>query len=172
MGSVERSRSPGREGAALVRRILSHRLLNVALRLAIGGVFAYAAFDKVLNPAAFAMAVRAYKIIPFSLSNLFAIAVSWSELIAAAMLILGILSRKAAGAIFLLLIVFIAAITMVMVRGMVIDCGCFGEGGAHTSWILLVRNTLMLFGAFLIIRYNDGWLSLYPGTRRPSPATS
>jgi uncharacterized membrane protein YphA (DoxX/SURF4 family) len=144
-------------------RLLTGRLLNFVLRLVIGGVFIYAAVEKVLHPAAFAIAVRGYKLIPFSLSNLFAIALSWSELIAAAFLILGILTRKAASAVFLLLVVFIAAITTVLVRGMVIDCGCFGEGGSNTSWILLVRNTLMLFGAYLIIRYNDGWLSLYPG---------
>ncbi|HXS10656.1 MAG TPA: MauE/DoxX family redox-associated membrane protein [Candidatus Krumholzibacteria bacterium] len=142
---------------------LRSRWLNLAARFIVGGLFFYAAFEKVLHPAAFAMAVRGYKLIPFSLSNLFAIAVSWSELVAATFLILGILTRKAAGAIFILLIVFIAAITTVMVRGMVIDCGCFGEGGAHTSWLLLVRNAALLFGTFLVIRYNDGWLSL--GTR-------
>ena len=142
---------------------LRSRWLNLIARFVVGGLFFYAAFEKVLHPAAFAMAVRGYKLIPFSLSNLFAIAVSWSEIVAATLLILGILTRKAAGAIFLLLIVFIAAITAVMVRGMVIDCGCFGEGGAHTSWLLLVRNAALLFLTFLIIRYNDGWLSL--GTR-------
>lgn len=144
---------------------LRSRWLNLAARLIVGGLFFYAAFEKVLHPAAFAMAVRGYKLIPFSLSNLFAIAVSWSELVAATLLILGILTRKAAGAIFILLIVFIAAITTVMVRGMVIDCGCFGEGGAHTSWLLLVRNAGLLFLTFLVIRYNDGWASLRPGPR-------
>jgi uncharacterized membrane protein YphA (DoxX/SURF4 family) len=109
--------------------------------------------------------VRAYKLIPFSLSNLFAIATSWSEMVAATFLILGILTRKAAGAIFILLVMFTAAISTVLVRGMVIDCGCFGEGGATTSWLLLVRNAALLIGTFLIIRYNDGWVSLFPGHR-------
>jgi putative oxidoreductase len=153
-------------------RFLKGRTLNLLLRFLIGGLFAYAAFEKVMHPAAFAIAVRGYKLIPFSLSNLFAIAVSWSEMFAAVMLILGIFTRKAAGSIFILLIVFIAAITTVMVRGMVIDCGCFGEGGANTSWLLLVRNTALLFGTFLIIRYNDGWLSLFPGRRTGAPSTA
>lgn len=144
---------------------LRSRVLNFVLRLVIGGVFLYAAVEKVLHPGAFAIAVRGYKLIPFSLSNLFAIALSWSELVAATFLILGIFTRKAASALFILLLVFMAAISTVLVRGMVIDCGCFGEGGSHTSWLLLVRNALMAFGAFLIIRYNDGWLSLYPGKR-------
>jgi len=152
-----------------MNRFLRDRRLNLVLRFVIGGLFAYAAFEKVLHPAAFAMAVRGYKLIPFSLSNLFAIAVSWSEIVAATFLILGILTRKAAGAIFILLIVFIIAITTTIVRGMVIDCGCFGEGGATTSWLLLVRNAALLFGSFLIIRYNDGWMSLFPGTPRTLP---
>jgi uncharacterized membrane protein YphA (DoxX/SURF4 family) len=156
----------------MIGRFLTSRLLNFTLRLVIGGVFMYAAVEKVLHPAAFAMAVRGYKLIPFSLSNLFAIAVSWSELFAATMLILGVLTRKAAATIFLLLVVFIIAISTVLVRGMVIDCGCFGEGGAHTTWILLVRNALLLFGAFLVIRYNDGWLSLRPGNVARSSPTS
>ncbi|HET6463430.1 MAG TPA: MauE/DoxX family redox-associated membrane protein [Candidatus Krumholzibacteria bacterium] len=148
---------------------LRSRQLNLIARFIVGGLFFYAAFEKVLHPAAFAMAVRGYKLIPFSLSNLFAIAVSWSELVAATFLILGILTRKAAGAIFILLIMFTAAITTVLVRGMVIDCGCFGEGGASTSWLLLVRNAALLFLTFLVIRYNDGWMSLRPG---PRPRTS
>lgn len=156
----------------MIGRFLTHRAVNLVLRLVIGGVFAYAAFEKVLHPAAFAIAVRGYKLIPFALSNFFAIAVSWSELFAATMLILGIFTRKAAASIFILLLVFIAAITTVLVRGMVIDCGCFGEGGSNTTWILLVRNALLLFGTFLVIRYNDGWLSLYPGRTAPGRVTS
>jgi uncharacterized membrane protein YphA (DoxX/SURF4 family) len=153
---------------------LRNRRLNLVLRFVIGGLFAYAALEKVLHPAAFAMAVRGYKLIPFSLSNLFAIAVSWSEIVAATFLILGIWTRKAAGAIFILLVMFTTAISTVLVRGMVIDCGCFGEGGATTSWLLLVRNAALLFGSFLIIKYNDGWLGLLPGhDQTPSrPQTS
>jgi uncharacterized membrane protein YphA (DoxX/SURF4 family) len=82
------------------------------------------------------------------------------------MLVLGILTRKAAAAIFILLVVFIAAIATTQVRGMVVDCGCFGEGGASTSWLLIVRNLFLLAGAFLVIRYNDGSWSLFPGRRR------
>src|SRR5512140_1791564 len=119
MGRMDEGRLPGREGAAPMR-FLRSRQLNLVARFVIGGLFFYAAFEKVLHPAAFAMSIRAYKLIPFSLSNVFAICVSWSEIIAATLLILGILTRKAAGAIFLLLIVFTVAISTVLVRGMVI----------------------------------------------------
>jgi uncharacterized membrane protein YphA (DoxX/SURF4 family) len=152
----------------MIGRILTGRLLNLVLRLGLGGIFLYAAVEKVLHPASFAIAVRGYKLVPFAYSNLFAIAMSWSEFVAASMLILGILTRKAAAAVFILLVAFIVAITTVLVRGMVVDCGCFGAGGSSTSWLLIARNLLLLAAAYLVVRYNDGWLGLFPlrrGTR-------
>jgi putative oxidoreductase len=153
-----------------MKRILTGRELNLILRLFIGGMFVYAAWDKVLHPYGFAVSIRAYKIIPFALSNFAALAVSWSELIAGLMLLIGILPRKAAGAIFTLLAVFTLAIATTVVRGMAIDCGCFGSGGgAATSWLLILRNVALLAGAALIILYNDGFLSLYPGGANRQP---
>ena len=150
-----------------MKKLLSNHVLQIGLRLLLGGMFLVAAFPKVMNPAAFAMAVRGYKIIPFAYSNLFAIAVSWAELFAAVMLILGILTRKSAAAIGMLLVVFIVAISTVMVRGMVVDCGCFGEkGGSNTSWLLIVRNVGLLAACIIVIKYNDGFASLYPFRRK------
>lgn len=148
-----------------MKRILANRWLNLVLRLFIGGMFVYAALPKVMDPYAFAVSIRAYKIIPFALSNFAALAMSWSELITGLMLIFGVLTRKAAGAIFLLLGVFAVAIATTVVRGMVIDCGCFGsDGGASTSWLLIARNILLLAATAVVMIYSDGFLSLYPAT--------
>ncbi len=146
--------------------ILTGRWVNLLLRLLLGCVFVFAAWDKVLHPMGFAMSVRAYKIIPFAFSNFFALAVSWSELAAGIMLLLGVLSRKAAGALLILVAMFTIAILTVLIRGMVIDCGCFGtEGGATTSWLLILRDVGLLIAAYLVAGYNDGFLCLFPGSR-------
>jgi putative oxidoreductase len=151
----------------VIARILTGRGLNLVLRLFLGGLFVFASWHKVIEPLAFAMSVRGYKIIPFAYSNVFALVVSWSELIAGVMLILGIFTRKAAGAVAILLVMFIVAITMVVVRGMTVDCGCFSsEGGSSASWLLIVRNVALLAASYLIMRYNDGYLSLFPGGKR------
>ena len=153
----------------MIARILTGRGLNLVLRLFLGGLFVFASWHKVIEPSGFAMSVRGYKIIPFAYSNLFALVMSWSELIAGIMLILGIFTRKAAGAIAILLVMFIVAITLVVVRGMTVDCGCFSsEGGSSASWLLIVRNVALLAASYLIMRYNDGYLSLFPGSKRPS----
>lgn len=138
------------------------------LRLIIGGVFIYASLDKIQHSYEFAISVRAYKIIPISISNLFALSVAWAELIAGSMLILGLFTRKAAAAIGLLVVMFIFAISIVLIKGFVIDCGCFkSEGGTTVGWTLLLRNILLLAGTILIMRFDTGFLAL---TRPPTPA--
>lgn len=139
------------------------------LRLIIGGVFIYASFDKIQHPHQFAISVRAYQILPIAISNLFALSVAWAEMVAGIMLILGIFTKKAAAAIGMLSVMFIAAICIVLIRGLVIDCGCFSaQGGSAVGPMLLVRNVLILTGIALIMRFDTGFLSL--SRRRPESA--
>ena len=155
---------------------LANRNINVALRLIVGGVFVFASLDKIANPQGFAIAVRAYQIVPVSVSGLFALVLSWSELVAGALLILGVFTRYAAGAITILLVMFIAALSTVLIKGMVIDCGCFSAEEGHSSPVsawLIVRNLALLLACWLVIRYNDGFLSVFAGPKRKAaPATS
>jgi len=151
--------------------ILANRYLNLGLRLLLAGMFLFAAWEKILHPQQFAIAVRSYQIVPVPVSNLFALCLAWSEGIAGLFLLFGTYPRRAAGAIFILLVMFIAALTTVLVRGMVIDCGCFGEGhsSAVSPW-LIVRNVLLLAAAWIVIRYNDGFLCVRPERRAAAAA--
>ncbi|MGD8415120.1 MAG: MauE/DoxX family redox-associated membrane protein [Candidatus Latescibacterota bacterium] len=141
--------------------ILKRSEVVVLLRLILGVTFIYASHDKVLDPFAFSIAVRGYQIVPVSLSNLFAIVVAWSEMIAGIMLVAGLFTRQAAGATFLLLSMFVVALLIVTVKGMVIDCGCFSsEGGSQTGPLLILRNILLMAAAVIIIKYDSGKFSL------------
>lgn len=132
-----------------------------ALRLLLGALFIYASYDKIAHPHQFAIAVRAYKIIPVEYSNLFALMLAWSEMIAGALIIAGVFTRQAASAIFIMLFMFIAAIVISIVRGLAIDCGCFSnEGGHGVDYSLLMRDILLLCAAFIVIRFERGFLSL------------
>lgn len=157
----------------MMRRLITGRPVNLILRLLLGAMFVLASWEKIHHPLQFAISVRAYQILPVSTSNLFAIATSWSEMVAGVLLILGLLTRKAAGAACLLLLMFTAAIAMVTVRGMVIDCGCFGsEGGATTGPLLLVRNVILLAAGFIVLRFNDGSWGLDAAFKRRVPQTA
>lgn len=141
----------------------------LVLRLIVGATFLYAAYDKVLHPDQFAVAVRTYQILPVSLTNLFALVLAWAELVAGLLLIAGVFTRQAAGAVLMMLFMFIVALSVVMFRGMVIDCGCFStEGGTQVDTLLIVRNVLLMAACVLIMRFDRGALSL---PRLFAPAT-
>jgi len=140
---------------------LKRKEVILLLRLIVGVTFVYSSYDKVLHPHAFAIAVRGYQIIPVSLSNLFTLAVAWAQLISGILLIVGLFTRQAAGAVFLLLGMFVVALVTVAVKGMVIDCGCFSsEGGSQTGPILIVRNVFFMAACVVIARYDRGEFSL------------
>ena len=133
----------------------------LVLRLVVGATFLYASIDKVLHPYQFAIAVRSYQILPVSITNLFALVLAWAELFSGLMLILGVFTRQATGALCLMLVSFIVALSAVLARGLAIDCGCFTtEGGSSANALLIVRNTVMLAACLLIMRFDRGWLSL------------
>jgi uncharacterized membrane protein YphA (DoxX/SURF4 family) len=140
---------------------LKRKEIIFLLRIVVGVTFLYASFDKILNPGQFAIAVRGYQIIPVSASNFFALALAWAEFVSGALLLLGLFTRQAAAAIAMLLSMFVVAILAVMVRGIVIDCGCFAsDGGARVGALLLVRNAFLLTACYLVMRYDNGFCSL------------
>jgi len=142
-------------------QLLSHKLFIVLLRIALGGIFVYSSLDKIQNPHLFGAAIRGYELLPLQFSNLFAIFVAWGELAAGAFLLLGLRTRSAAGAIFLLLAMFTIAIITTLIRGIVIDCGCFSnEGGSTTTYPLVIRNLFLMAGAAIVMRFDTGYLTV------------
>lgn len=149
--------------------LLTHKLVIFVLRIFLGVMFLYSALHKVQHPEQFAAAVRAYQILPVALSNLFALAVGWSELVAGLMLIVGVFTRQAAAAALMLLVLFIAAIATLMIRGLVVDCGCFSsEGGSTTGAGLIVRNSFLAVATLMVMRFDRGFLSLSRWLPRPA----
>jgi uncharacterized membrane protein YphA (DoxX/SURF4 family) len=141
--------------------LLTNKAFILVLRVLLGAMFVFSSADKVLHPDRFAIAIRAYELLPVGLTNIFALVVAWTELIAGIMLIFGVLTRKAAAAIFVLLVMFTIAILTTMIRGFAIDCGCFSnEGGSQTGITLIVRNLFLIAISLMIIRFDGGFLGL------------
>ena len=136
-------------------KILQRKETILLLRLIVGATFVYAAWDKVLAPHTFAIAVRGYQIVPVGASNIFALGLAWAEFISGILLIVGLFTRQAAGAVFLLLGMFVVALAIVMVKGLVVDCGCFqSEGGSQTGPLLIARNIAMMAACLVIMKYD------------------
>lgn len=106
------------------------RFITLLGRLILGGVLLVAGGLKAFVPAEAASAVAAYKILPTQMAHIVGYALPWLEIAVGLLLIIGISLRMAAVIAGSIMILFIGAIISVWARGMLIDCGCFGGGGA------------------------------------------
>jgi uncharacterized membrane protein YphA (DoxX/SURF4 family) len=104
--------------------------ISTAVRLALAVVWAWAGLAKISDPAEAAQAVRAYRILPEGLVKPVGYGLPFLELALAVLLLVGLGVRIAAVISAVLLLTFIAGISSAWARGISIDCGCFGGGGA------------------------------------------
>jgi uncharacterized membrane protein YphA (DoxX/SURF4 family) len=104
--------------------------LTLIARLILGAVLLAAGALKIGNLQKSAMAVRAYELLPVQLANFLGYTLPWIEIGVGLLLITGAVVRISGliGAITML--AFIIAIAQAWARGLSIDCGCFGGGGA------------------------------------------
>jgi len=105
-------------------------LLTLIFRLILGAVLVVAGGIKALSPADSASAVASYKILPTQIAHIFGYALPWLEIAIGLLLIIGLSVRFAAITGGVVMVMFIGAIISVWARGILIDCGCFGGGGA------------------------------------------
>jgi uncharacterized membrane protein YphA (DoxX/SURF4 family) len=92
------------------------------------------------------------------LANFFGLALPWLEIGAGILLIIGVGIRYAAIFGSALMIAFIIAIAQAWARGLSIDCGCFGDGGAidpsETKYLeTILRDIGFALLGFYLIRY-------------------
>jgi cobalt-zinc-cadmium efflux system protein len=119
--------------------------LVLICRFAVGGVFIYASWDKLLHPSAFAEAINNYHLVPYPLLHLSAHLLPVMELLLGVALILGFWRRGAALLAGLLTLVFMAAITSALARNLDISCGCFNTDGGHSVGLDLLWRDGILF---------------------------
>ena len=129
--------------------------LTLLSRLILGVVLLVAGGLKLGNLPKSAMAVRAYELLPVSLANFLGYTLPWIEIGLGLLLIVGV-TVKISGALgALTMLAFIIAIAQAWARGLSIDCGCFGGGGAidpeDTKYLSeIIRDIgLMALGIFL-----------------------
>jgi uncharacterized membrane protein YphA (DoxX/SURF4 family) len=131
--------------------------LTTILRLFLGLLFIYASIPKIADPAYFATAIQNYQMVPDSLINMFAIILPWMELICGLLLLSGYWIRAAAVLVGFLNLVFIIALTSAVLRGLDIDCGCYG-GESSANWSRIIEDLfLLLFSVYIILFPESKW---------------
>jgi len=131
----------------------SARMLRAAallLRIALGGIFIYAAYTKLKLPwQVFAMGIDSYKVLPEWGAEAAARTLPWAELLIGLLLMAGRLMRLSSAVTSALLVVFFGLMVRAYAKGMEINCGCFGPGEV-ISWKTLLRDGSMLAGSLLL----------------------
>ena len=129
--------------------------LGTVIRLFLGGVWLYAAASKINSPRTFTQAVRAYDATPEWLSKGIGYGLPVLELCLGILLVLGMVTRIAAAVSGLLFVVFLIGIVQAAIRGVKIECGCFGGGGetSNTAYTLdILRDIgLLALAAYLVV---------------------
>jgi len=151
---------------------LASKLLRAALlllRIAVGGVFVYAAWVKLREPwTLFAISIDAYHVLPEWAVLAVARVLPWLELLLGVVLIAGFWRRVSTTAAAVLLALFFGLMVRAYARGETIDCGCFGPGEA-ISPITLLRDGALLGAAVLLAGL--AWRRSPHGTGRAQPVS-
>lgn len=130
----------------------SRRYAVHAVSLVVAAVFIYAGIDKIHDPLQFADSIAAFAILPAVLINLLAVGLPPFE-IACGLLLIGPWTRRMGSlAIAIILVVFMVALSSALLRGLTLDCGCFGVGAPSRPrmWLELALDAVLLSGALFV----------------------
>ena len=138
--------------------------LTTVARVALGAVMVTAGALKISDPDQAVRAVQAYQILPQGMTHVVGYGLPMLEIVLGLLLILGLGTRVVAVLAGLFMIMFIAAVSSAWARGLSIDCGCFGGGGAVGSagkaWRYLseILRDLLFLGL-------ASWIAVFPSSR-------
>jgi hypothetical protein len=128
------------------------RLIYHACRIGLAGLFLWSGIAKAQNLAAFLASIEGFQILPYRWAWLVSITLPYLEIMTAfALLSDGILARAGALVSGAMLAGFIGGILSAWIRGLEINCGCFGQsaGPSNYPW-LITRNTLLLAASAVV----------------------
>jgi uncharacterized membrane protein YphA (DoxX/SURF4 family) len=143
---------------------LNPRILGAAVlvvRVVLGGIFVVAGASKVGHAAEFAQQIAAFRLLPQPVIAPMALGLPFLEIMLGGYLVIGLFTRAAAWVAALLLLMFDGAIASAVVRGMTLNCGCFGTHDTTvTTWAEVARDAVFVLLAVFVALCPPGMLSL------------
>lgn len=134
---------------------------STVVRVGLGGVLIVAGGLKITEPVQAAQAVQAYQILPPRAGELVGYVLPLLEVAIGIALVLGVATRLMAIFSGALMTAFVIGVLSAWARGLSIDCGCFGGGGAvpegEASYLPVVLRDL----GFTLMA---AWLVVFPGS--------
>ena len=124
---------------------------RTVVRVFLGVILGWAGVVKIRNPEAFIKIVKAYNLLPEELVVLWGIFLPWIELVTGVFLFLGLWHRSAVLSSSGLFLIFAAAVSINILRGAAIKCGCFGFDDTNLYVVLLQDLGFLLCCGFLLL---------------------
>lgn len=136
----------------------------LAVSIAVAAVFIYAGIDKLRDPLQFADSTAAFAIVPAVFINLLVMGLPPFEIASGVLLLAPRTRRVGALAVAVISVMFFTALASALLRGLTLDCGCFGVGAPSRSrmWLELGLDVMLFSGAMFVY--------LRSITRLPAPA--
>ncbi len=135
--------------------------VGTLVRLGLAAVWLVSGALKAVDPEQTYLAVAAYDVLPSAMVNPVASVLPFLELALGLLLLAGFGTRPVAVASAVVLVVFIAGVVQAWARGLSIDCGCFGGGGAVAPSETRYPQEIARDTAFLVLA---AWLLVRPRT--------
>lgn len=130
-------------------------------RVGLGGMFVYSAWGKIMDPGLFATTVMRYELLPEVAVGLFSLTLPMLEMLVGIAFVCTKWTREVALLATGMLVMFLGALAIAAVRGLEIDCGCFGvsSGGGRTELVLaIVRDLILLVPTAWLMCRRNVWL--------------
>ena len=131
--------------------------LRWLLRAGVAGLFLFAAVKKISDPADFLTAIRTFHALPDPAAVGLALWLPWAELAGAFAVFWPRHRRAALWALLVLTFVFLGALGQAWVRGLDINCGCFGGAAAvrGAGYLRPMARDLVLLGALAWLLWQE-----------------
>jgi len=135
--------------------------IGALARLGLAAVWLISGGIKAADAGQTYVAVRAYDVLPLDAVGPVAAVLPWLELALGMLLLVGLGVQAVAAVSAGLLLVFVAGLVQAWARGLAIDCGCFGGGGAVDPDTTTYGLELLRDAGFLVLAV---WLVARPRT--------
>ncbi len=143
-------------------------------RVVLGGVFLVAGVTKAFDPGGLASSIRTYELgLPEWFVTFSAVSLPYLEIMLGLYLISGLFTKPSAWATNALMLVFTVALVQGALRGLQIDCGCFGSSAGEANlWLDALRDVGLILLGLHVALSPIGRFSVDALIRRPAKTPS
>lgn len=122
---------------------------GTVVRIFLGVILGWAGIVKIRNPEAFIEIVKVYNLLPEELVVLWGIFLPWIELVTGLFLFFGLWHKSSVLSSSGVFLIFAAAVSINILRGADINCGCFGFNDTNLYVVLLQDLVFLLCSCYL-----------------------